>query len=80
MTLETLRQFFLWCMLINFGMYLITTLALFAFRPLVFAMHRKLFLMDEAATSKAMHQYLGAHKLLTLVLCFVPWLALLILR
>jgi hypothetical protein len=78
MTLSQLRDFFFWCVVINFGLYLLTVMSLFTFKGLVVAMHRTLFGMDEAEVNRAMHAYLGAHKLLTTVFALVPWLALVI--
>jgi hypothetical protein len=80
MSLELLQEFFLWCTVINFGIYLLTVVALFAFRGTVVAIHRRLFSMDEDAVNRSFHQYLAAHKLFTTVFCFVPWVALLLIQ
>jgi len=76
MDLETLQRFFMLSTILSFGLYLVTVGALFAFRGLVLAIHRRLFGMDETAVQLALHRYLGSFKLLTMLLFFVPWMAL----
>jgi len=80
MSLELLQNFFLWCTVINFGIYVLTVVALLAFRSIVVSVHRKVFDMDEEAVNRSMHLYLAAHKLLTTVFCFVPWVATLLIQ
>jgi len=80
MTLEGLQEFFLWCTIVNFAIYLLTVMALLAFRKIVVKVHQAVFDMDEEAVNKSMHTYLAAHKLLTTVCCFVPWVALLLIQ
>ena len=80
MTLEVLQEFFLWCTIVNFAIYLLTVVALLAFRKFVVKVHRIVFDMEEEAVNKSMHMYLAAHKLLTTVFCFVPWVALLLIQ
>ncbi|HSM14622.1 MAG TPA: hypothetical protein VLA66_11200 [Thermoanaerobaculia bacterium] len=76
MDLVTLQRFFLCSTIVSFGLYLVTVGALFTFRRLVVAIHRRLFGMDEPAVQLALHGYLTNFKLLAMILFLVPWLAL----
>ena len=43
MTLSQLRDFFFWCMVINFGLYLLTVVSLFTFKGTAVKIHKRLF-------------------------------------
>jgi Na+/H+ antiporter NhaA len=74
----TLKQFLLWCLILNTGIYAFTAFAVFAFRKPVCWIHEKIFNFDEATTLKSIHRYLAHYKLLITAFNFVPWVALLI--
>ena len=76
MTLETAITFFGWCTVINFGILLLSTVALLAFRKPVTNIHAKMFGMDDVALSQEYFRYLGQYKIATIVLSLVPYLAL----
>lgn len=78
MDLEVLEKFFLWCMLVNTGVYLLTAVSVFALRGFVHRVHRKMFNMDEEAIDASIQRYLGNYKLLITAFNFAPWLALVI--
>lgn len=78
MNLEQLKDFFFWCMILNFGLYLLTVVSLLTFKGTVLKINKKLFEMDEAELNASFHRYVANFKLLTMVFTFVPWLALVI--
>lgn len=80
MNLDQLQQFFMWCTLVSFALYLITVVSILSFRSLVLTIHKKLFNMSEETVDLAMHRYLGNFKLLTIIFCFVPWVALVLMQ
>ncbi len=80
MNIEQLRDFFFWCMILNFGLYLLTVVSLFTFKGTALKIHQKLFGMDEAELNRSFYSYLAGFKLLTMVFAFVPWLALVIMN
>ncbi len=78
--LETLQDFFFWCMVINTGIYVFTAIAVFLFKGIICWIHDKIFGFDEETTLKSVHRYLANYKLLITVLNFTPWIAILIIK
>lgn len=75
-SIESLRQFFGWCVVLNFGVLLLTTILIFLFRGLVTRIHARMFGLSEEEVSRAYFQYLAQYKIATLILTVVPYLAL----
>ncbi|MBF6058705.1 MULTISPECIES: DUF6868 family protein [Thiomicrorhabdus] len=73
---QTLQTLLLWCTLINFGLYLLTVVAVVWFRKPVVLIHLYLFSMEEKEVMSSIQSYLGRYKLMITVFNFVPWLAL----
>ena len=80
MDIEKLQGFFLWCMLVNTGIYALTAIALLTLRNVVCKIHKKMFGLDEETVCKSMQRYLATYKLLITVFNFVPWIAILIIK
>ena len=76
MNLETLREFLCWCTVVNFGILLLTTVALLAAGGWIARLHAGMFGMAEAQVRQVYFQYLSFYKILMLALNFAPWLAL----
>ena len=53
MDLDTIEKFFLWCMLINTGVYLITAVAAYLMRDFLYSVHSKMFNMDKEAVDRS---------------------------
>lgn len=80
MDLEKLEAFFLWCMLVNIGIYAFTAIAVLVLRDFICRMQAKMFGLSEETTCKSMYMYLAAYKLLITFFNFVPWAVLLIIK
>ena len=78
MTLEQLREFFGWCTVVNFGLLLVSTVAILAAGRWIARLHGRLFHLPETELLKNYYQYLSIYKVLALVFNFAPWLALVI--
>lgn len=76
MNLETLREFLGWWTVVNFGILLISTVALLAAGGRIARLHAGMFGMAEAEVKRVYFQYLSIYKILVLALNFAPWLAL----
>lgn len=76
MDLYIFQEFFFWCLIINFGLYILTAVAILVFKPMVMAVHQKIFAFDEATTLKELHRYLANYKLIVTIFNFTPWLTL----
>ena len=64
MDIEKLQGFFLWCMLVNTGIYAITAIAVLILRDVICKVHKKMFGLDEETVCKSMQTYLATYKLL----------------
>ena len=80
MDLAKLQDFFLWCMLVNTGVYALTAIAVLVFRKFVYKIHEKIFGLDEKAVNESIHRYLATFKLFVTIFNFGPWIALMIIR
>ena len=78
MDFEKLQGFFLWCMLVNSGVYAVTAVAILVFRDLICKMNQKMFGLDEATVRASMQRYLANYKLLITAFNFAPWIAIMI--
>jgi len=80
MDIDKLQDFFLWCMIINVGIYLLVVVALMSMRDFYIKILKKLFGLDEETIRNGMYAYVGNYKLLITVFNFTPWIALLIIK
>jgi hypothetical protein len=80
MDMEKLQAFFLWCMLVNFGIYALTAIAVLLLRDFICKMQARMFGLSEEAVRRAIFAYIAGYKLLIIVFNFVPWIAILIIR
>ena len=78
MDIEILKRFFLWCLVVNTGVYAFTAIAARMMRGFIARVHESLFGYDEATTLRSVQRYLADYKLLITVFNFTPWVALLI--
>ncbi|WP_170372644.1 DUF6868 family protein [Ruegeria arenilitoris] len=76
MTPETLTAFFGWMTVLNFAVLLLSTLMVVALQDRVAAIHGRMFQMEKAEVRKAYFKYLANYKILTLIFCLMPWIAL----
>jgi len=75
-SIDTLAEFFGWCTVVNFGIYLLTVVSLTLFRGMVLRINAKVFAISEDEVARMSFQYVGAYKLAITVFCFVPYVAL----
>ncbi len=75
-TIESLRQFFGWCAVINLGVMLFSTLMITLFRRPAMKVHGRLFGLSEAEMPREYFRYLAHYKIATLIFAVVPYLAL----
>ena len=76
MNIGTIREFLGWCTVINFGLLVLASIMLVAFRGAVGGIHRRMFGLDEASLQRAYFGYLANYKIAIIVLNLVPYLAL----
>ncbi|WP_170429025.1 DUF6868 family protein [Ruegeria arenilitoris] len=76
MTQEFLTAVFGWMAVLNIAVLLFTTLMILLLQDLIAGIHGKMFQMERPAVKRAYFRYLANYKILTLIFCITPWLAL----
>ena len=78
MDIETLRAFFMWCTIINLGLFVLSFVMCAAARDLIFRVHGKWFPMPRETFNVVIYSFFGLYKILIWVFVLVPYLALVI--
>ncbi|GGH36736.1 hypothetical protein SAMN05444007_10923 [Cribrihabitans marinus] len=76
MTEDMLTTVFGWMAVLNIAFLGITTLMIVVLRDRIAEIHGRMFEMEPAEVRKAYFRYLANYKILTLVFCLMPWIAL----
>lgn len=76
MALETLTTFFGWMTVLNFGLLLMTTIALLIGRERFAAIHADLLGLEPEDVKKAYFAYLANFKIMVFIFCIAPYIAL----
>ena len=80
MDLEKLQNFFLWSLLINLAIYIISLIAILSLRGFMYKMHGKLFGLSEETIKKFVYAYLGIYKIFINFFNLAPWIAIQIIK
>ena len=75
-SIDTVREFFGWCTVINIGILLIATIFIAFARGTITTIHSKLFKLNDTDLSHVYFQFLGQYKLAIYVFNLVPYIAL----
>jgi len=78
MTIDQIRDFFLWCSIINIGVLLCWFVMLLAAHDWVYRVHSRWFPMPKERFDTIHYSGMGLFKLIIFVFNVVPYLALLI--
>ena len=79
MNIESLTQFFLWCTVINLGIYIFWALFVLLAPDFVYRVQTKWISISRETFNVMMYAFMGAFKVVIIVFCLVPYLSLLIL-
>ena len=79
MDLETIREFFMWCTIINGALFVLSFLICASAGEWVYRMHSKWYPISKEAFYVALYSFMGLFKILFIMFNLVPYLALLIL-
>ena len=80
MNIDTIDKFFLWCMLVNAGIYALTAVASLLLRDFICRLQAKMFGLGEETIRKSIYTYIAGYKLLITVFNFAPWVAIQIIK
>ncbi len=76
MNIEILKEFFMWCSIINMILLWLTFALCVQCSDWAYAKHSKWFNISRVSFNTIIYAFLGFYKLLVIVLCIVPWIAL----
>lgn len=78
MDIDTLTRFFMWCTIINLGLFAYWVAACLLVPDVVYRMQVRFFPVPRETWDVAVFAFLGLFKVVVVVFNLVPWLALLI--
>ncbi|WP_170604366.1 DUF6868 family protein [Ruegeria arenilitoris] len=76
MSQEFLSAVFGWMAVLNVAVLMFTTLMMLLLQDQIADIHGRIFQMERPHVKRAYFRYLANYKVLTLIFCIVPWLAL----
>ena len=75
-SIETLTEFFGWLSIINIGILLLSSLAIFVLKGWALKIHSRMFNLEDKVLEKAYFTYLAHYKIATSIFCITPYLVL----
>ena len=75
MTIYQIREFLMWCSVINVGLMIVMFLILWLGRSWVYKMHSKMFPVTESQFNVIVYSFLGVYKLVIYMFNIIPWIA-----
>ncbi|MFW6456739.1 MAG: DUF6868 family protein [Planctomycetota bacterium] len=79
MTVQTLTSFFMWCMIFDAGLLIVTFLMYLVAGDAIYRLHSRWFSISRETFDVVFYSFLGGMKILWWVFNVVPYIALLIL-
>ena len=76
MSQEFLTSVFGWMAVLNIAVLLFTTVMIVLLQDWIAGIHGRIFQTERADVKRAYFRYLANCKILTLIFCIIPWLAL----
>ena len=80
MDIQTLTTFFMWCIILNVALLLLSSLMCICAKDWAYRIHSKWFAISRETFNIAIYSFLGVYKVLIFVFCLIPYLALLIIK
>ena len=78
MSIETIREFFMWCTILNVALLLLSSLICVCARDWAYQIHSKLFSISKETFNVAIYSFIALYKMLVIVFNLIPYIALLI--
>ena len=78
MDITTVRDFFMWCTILNGGLLVLSFVICAFARDWVYGMHSKWFAIPRQSFDIAIYSFIGAYKIFVLMFNLVPYIALVI--
>jgi hypothetical protein len=71
-----LKEFFMWCTIINFGLFMGSAIMCILAKGFIYRVHGKMFGLSQDTVNAFLYGYLGLYKIVFIVFVLVPWIAL----
>jgi len=78
MAVAVLKNFFMWCTIINFALLIVSAIMCTFLGDWVYPIHSKWFSISRDAFNVAIYSFIGLYKILIIMFNLVPWIALVI--
>ena len=78
MDIQTLKTFFMWCTIINGGIFMIWTIFFITAPDLIYRLQNKLFPIPRETYNVVVYSFLGLFKLTFVIFNLAPYIALVI--
>ncbi|MBT8042805.1 MAG: hypothetical protein KJN67_04555 [Pontiella sp.] len=78
MNLELLKEFFMWCTVINAGIFMLTALISIFGRGFIYRVHGRMFDLSKVTVNAMLYGFLAFYKIVFIVFVLVPWIVLMI--
>ena len=79
MNMELFKEFFMWCTIINLGLFMGSAIICMACRGFILRIHGKIFGLPPETINVVLYGFLIFYKIVFIVFCLIPWIALSIL-
>ncbi|NLW86910.1 MAG: hypothetical protein GXY38_08560 [Planctomycetes bacterium] len=76
MTIELMRDFFMWCTIINGALLILSALVLWLGGNWAFGVHGRMYGLSRESFNESVYRLLGVYKILWIILNVVPLVAL----
>ena len=76
MSIETIREFFMWCTILNVALLLLSSLICVCAGDWAYRIHSKLFSISRETFNVAIYSFLGLYKIFVFVFSLIPFIAL----
>jgi hypothetical protein len=76
MDIQTLTSFFMWCMILNIGLLMLSFLMLAFAGDFIYRIHNKWFPMSRERFNSVIYSFIGFYKIIVIVFNVVPLAAL----
>jgi len=76
MTLEAIKEFFMWCTVVNVSILIFSYIVLVSLKDFVYRTHSKWIPVSKEQFHMAMYSFFALHKILVIVFNVIPYIAL----
>ncbi len=80
MELVTLKEFFMWMTVVNFGVFMWSAIMCIGCKGFIYRIHGKMFGLSQDTVNTMLYGFLGFYKIVFIVFVLIPWIALVIME